>query len=61
MNAESEIIQVRARGEITIPKNVRKWINVEFFDWIGFDLMDDGVVCIHRVIPHRVPNKNHQT
>lgn len=52
----TEIMQIRSRSEITIPKNVREWLGVKPFDWIGFDLTEDGQVLLHRIIPRRMKN-----
>ena len=48
-------IQIRDRNVITLPKEVRNVLGVSVGDWLGFEL-HDGVICLHRVIPHRMRN-----
>lgn len=58
MAENTEITQIRARGEITIPKKVREWLGVDSFDFISFDRTENNKICVHRIIPRRM-NKNH--
>jgi len=50
-------IQIRDRNVITIPKDVRKILNVSIGDWVGFDIFDNDKICVHKIIPHRMKNK----
>ena len=53
-----EPIQIRDRNVITIPKDVRKILNVSIGDWVGFDVYSNDQICIHKIVPHRMRNTN---
>jgi len=53
----SFMVKVRNKGEITLPVELRekmKWITG---DLIRIDILSTGQICIHKIIPHRLPNK----
>jgi len=52
------ITQLRSRGEMTIPKEVREHLRVKPFDLIGIDLLNDGTACIHRRIHYKEKKNN---
>jgi len=57
---QSFMIRVRDKGEITLPVELREKMKLESGDLLGIDVLDNGKICIHKLIPHRVPNKNNR-
>lgn len=59
--SETFMIRVRDKGEITLPIELRKLANLITGDWLNIEILESGQICLHKIIPHRAPNKNHQT
>ena len=55
-NLLTDVIRVREKNEITIPKKVREILGVEPGDYIQFEGDDNGGVNIHKIIPQKVYN-----
>ena len=63
-NKQVELVRIRDRNEITLPKKTREFLGVVVGDYIEFVQQSDGGVTAHKVIPQRVENhanKNYQT
>jgi len=56
--SENLMIKVRERGEITLPISLREKMKLIPGDLLGIDILDNGQICIHKIIPHRMRNKN---
>ena len=52
-----ELIRIREKNEITIPKSVRLVLGVEPGDWIQFEHDNNGGVVIHKIMPVRLKNE----
>ena len=47
---------VRARYEMTIPKGVRDVLKLNIGDILGYDLYENGKICVYKVIKHKLRN-----
>ena len=54
----SELVRVREKYEVTLPKELRETLKLVPGDYLGFDRLDSGHICIHKIIPHRMRNAN---
>ena len=55
-NIPIEIIRVRDKNEITIPKKVREILGVEPGDWVQFESDNDSGIVIHKIKPVKLLN-----
>ena len=53
-----ELVRIRDRNEITLPKKTREFLGVDVGDFIEFVELGDGGVTVHKVIPQRVENNS---
>ncbi|GAG52515.1 unnamed protein product [marine sediment metagenome] len=51
-----ELVRIRDRNEITLPKKTREFLGVDVGDYLEFVQQSDGGVTVHKVIPQRVDN-----
>jgi len=47
---------IRDKNEVTLPIPVRKTLNLIPGDLVRFELNDDGIVCMHKIITRKINN-----
>lgn len=51
-----DLIRVREKNEVTIPKKVREILNIEPGDYIQFDSDNDGGIVVHKIKTVKLKN-----
>lgn len=52
----SFMVKVRDKGEITLPIALREKMKLITGTLLGIDILESGQICLHRIVPHRMPN-----
>ena len=51
-----EIMKIREKGEVTIPKPIREYMKLQPGDHVSLETNEQGQICIHKIKPTIIPN-----